>query len=65
VTYTPKALQNGNPRCWHCLNRLVYQKGGGFKFRLVRDPIGNEHRVHFDCLEKVLGDGVVAVQEAA
>jgi hypothetical protein len=60
---TPKALKNGNPRCWHCLNRLVYRKGGGFNFRLVRDPIGAEHRVHIDCLPKVLGDGVVEVKE--
>lgn len=58
---TPKALANGNPLCWHCLNRLMYAKGGGFKFVLVRDPIGAEHRVHRDCLERVLGDGIKQV----
>lgn len=60
---TPKALANGNPRCWHCLNRLTYRKGGGFRFELVRDPIGSEHRVHLDCLQKVLGDGVKHVKQ--
>lgn len=55
---TPKAIANGNPRCWHCLRRLTYKKGGGFKFALVMDPIGAEHRVHLHCVDDVLGDGV-------
>ncbi len=59
---TPAAIRNGNPRCWHCLNRLMYAKGGGFKFLLVRDGGGTEHRVHGQCLPRVLGDGVVAVR---
>lgn len=45
----------------HCLNRLVYKRGGGFTFALVRDPIGHEHRVHKDCLRYVLGDGIKEV----
>jgi len=54
MTITQKALANGNPRCWHCLNRLVYKKGGGFKFEELVDPIGNTHRVHLDCLKPAL-----------
>lgn len=59
---SPKKLANGSPLCWHCLRRLVYAKGGGFKFREVVDPLGHKHRVHIDCLEKALGDGVREVQ---
>lgn len=62
MTLSKKAIENGNPRCWHCLNRLVYKKGGGFKFRLVQDPIGATHRVHLDCLDKVIGDGIKEVR---
>lgn len=60
---TEKAKKNGNPRCWHCLNRFVYKKGGGFIFEEVVDPIGHVHRVHLDCLKKVLGDGVRKVSK--
>jgi len=63
---TPKAIANGNPRCWHCLRRLMYKKGGGFKFALVVDPIGAEHRVHLHCVSEVIGDGVkVAPKQTA
>jgi hypothetical protein len=62
MSLTPKALANGNPRCWHCLNRLVYKRGGGFSFALVRDPGGTEHRVHHDCVRRVVGDGVKEVE---
>lgn len=58
---TAKAIANGNPRCWHCLNRLVFKKGGGFNFALVRDRDGTKHRVHHDCVRRVVGDGVKAV----
>lgn len=58
---SPKKLKNGCPLCWHCLNRLVFQKGGGFKFALVRDQLGTEHRVHLDCLARAVGDGVKEV----
>lgn len=57
-----KALKNGNPRCWHCLNRLMFKKGGGFIFVEVIDPIGNVHRVHKDCLKHVVGDGIKEVK---
>lgn len=60
---TPKAIANGNPRCWHCLNRLTYKKGGGFCFALVRDGGGAEHRVHKDCVSRVIGDGVKEVKQ--
>lgn len=55
---TPRAIANGNPRCWHCLNRLTYKKGGGFRFSLVVDPLGAEHRVHLACVDQVIGDGI-------
>lgn len=60
---TPIAVRNGNPRCWHCLNRLVYAKGGGFKFARVRDPLGGEHRVHHACLSRVIGDGIKEIKQ--
>lgn len=58
---TPKAIANGNPICWHCMKRLTYRKGGGFKFVLVTDGGGTEHRVHLDCQERAIGHGVKAV----
>lgn len=60
---TPKAIANGNPRCWHCLNRLMFKKGGGFTFKLVRDGGGTEHRVHIACLPYAIGDGVTEVKQ--
>lgn len=51
---TKKAMENGVPFCWHCMNRLVYRKGGGFKFSTLVDPVGNEHRVHVACLQLAL-----------
>ena len=46
----------GSSLCWHCLRQFHIKKGGGFKFRLVADPVGNKHRVHLDCLPRVLED---------
>lgn len=54
---TPKAIANGNPRCWHCLKRFVYRRGGGFIFDLVVARDGGEHRVHKDCVTAVCEDG--------
>lgn len=54
---TPAAVARGPSLCWHCLNRLVYAKGGGFRFALV-EQAGVAHRVHLDCVERVVGDGV-------
>lgn len=57
-----KAIKNGCPRCWHCLNRLMFKRGGGFIFKEVIDGGGTKHRVHKDCLDKVIGDGVREVK---
>lgn len=46
--------------CWHCTLQLQRVKGG-FIFDLVRDPIGNEHRVHKACVAPALGDGITRV----
>lgn len=32
--------------CWDCGRQLQRKKGGGYHFKLVRDKIGNLHRVH-------------------
>lgn len=53
----------GVPFCWHCGKQLMRKKGGFF-FELVADQIGNEHRVHKDCLPSVVGDGVREVRRS-
>ena len=52
-----KKRDRGPSLCWHCFNRLVYHRGGTFKFALVRDKGGTEHRVHHDCVQPALEDG--------
>ncbi len=47
----------GVPFCWHCSRQLVRIKGG-FIFATLVDQIGNEHRVHKDCVQAAQGDGV-------
>lgn len=49
----------GVPFCWHCSSQLVRVKGG-FLFAIVIDQSGIEHRVHKDCVSRVVGDGVKA-----
>ncbi len=47
--------------CWHCSKQLQRARGKGlglFYFRIVVDQAGNKHRVHADCVEKAIGDGV-------
>lgn len=56
---------SGSPTlCWYCLRQLRRAPGKGlglFYFNLVRDRDGIEHRVHGDCTEDALGDGVTLV----
>ena len=40
---------------------LMVRKGGGYRFRLVRDPCGHTHRVHPSCLPDAIGDGITNV----
>lgn len=54
--------QRGATLCWHCLKHLMWAKGGTVKFRLVIDPAGVEHRVHHECVKRVIGDGVREVK---
>lgn len=47
--------------CWHCSKRLQRAKGKGlglFYFRTVVDQDGVLHRVHGDCVARVIGGGV-------
>lgn len=50
----------GVSQCWHCSRQLVRIKGG-FKYALVRDPLGNQMRVHKDCVKLAIGDGIKEV----
>lgn len=56
--------QRGATLCWHCLKHLVWAKGGTVKFSLVVDAGGTQHRVHMDCVRRVIGDGVREVKPA-
>jgi hypothetical protein len=47
----------GVPFCWHCGRQLVRIKGGFIHATLI-DRIGNEMRVHKDCVKAAIGDGV-------
>lgn len=47
----------GIPFCWHCSKQLVRVKGG-FIYAEVLDQDGNLHRVHKDCVSRVIGDGI-------
>jgi len=39
--------------CWHCGSKLMpYQRDGQkLAYKLWRDPIGNDHRVHHTCFK--------------
>jgi len=47
----------GVPFCWHCSKQLM-RKRGGFHFVIVIDQDHRQHRVHHDCVDRVIGDGV-------
>jgi len=47
---------HGPSLCWHCLNRLVYKRGGGFIFATVQEVDGSEHRVHKECVRPCIED---------
>lgn len=53
----------GVSQCWHCSRQLVRIKGG-FKFSLVQDPLGNQMRVHNDCVKLAVGEGIKEVKDA-
>lgn len=47
--------------CWHCSKQLQRAPGKGlglFYFRIVIDQDGIAHRVHGDCVQWAIGDGV-------
>jgi len=46
--------------CWHCQRKLLPKKGGGYYFASVEDPLGNNHRVHKDCLAESIREGNLA-----
>lgn len=47
----------GARKCWHCGRQFRTKRGGGYTFAIVKDPIGNELRLHKDCVRHVVGDG--------
>jgi hypothetical protein len=47
----------GIPFCWQCGRQLVRIKGG-FIYANVIDQDGVIHRVHKDCVQFVIGDGI-------
>lgn len=53
---------NGQPQfCWHCSRQLQRAVGKGLGlvyFRTVIDQDGVKHRVHGDCVQLAIGDGV-------
>lgn len=52
---------NGSRRCWHCGRQLQTKLGGGYHFATIKDPIGNELRVHKDCVKHTTGGGFAEV----
>jgi hypothetical protein len=36
---------------------LQTRVGGGYHFAVIKDPIGNELRVHKDCVKRSVGEG--------
>jgi len=51
--------------CWHCQQKLMPKKGGGYAFAVVIDQLGNKHRVHKVCLDRCIRvDGVKLYKEA-
>jgi len=48
--------------CWHCDRQLV-RKNKAFIFALIEDPIGNQMRVHKDCVKFAIGGGYKEVPE--
>lgn len=55
---------SGVSQCWHCSRQLVRIKGG-FKYSEIEGPLGNRMRVHKDCLQEAVGDGIREVKEPA
>ena len=39
--------------CWTCGSKLQLDKQGKLIFRMLPDPIGNEHRVHVECSKQL------------
>lgn len=54
--------------CWVCMRQLQRAPGKGlglFYFEVVRDPGGNEHRVHGQCLRVAEEDGNKHLKESS
>lgn len=68
MAYKKLRQGSGSPKlCWHCGKQLQRAPGKGlglFYFHLVTCRDGFDHRVHGDCLDDVLGDGVKLKEEA-
>jgi len=52
----------GVSQCWFCHAQLQRVKGG-FNFKLLVDPLGNQLRVHARCVSKATGGGFRALLE--
>lgn len=54
----------GPRNCWYCGRKLRTQRGGGYTFALIKDPIDNQLRVHKDCAKHVIGNGYIEIPVA-
>jgi hypothetical protein len=63
TTTTAKGKWLGPRQCWYCGKRLQGKLGGGYHFATVKDPLGNELRVHKDCVTHAVGNGYVEIKE--
>lgn len=60
----PRTFKNGGvSQCFQCGRQLV-RVTGGFLFDIVVDPLGNESRVHKQCVKHAIGDGYKAKEPA-
>ena len=56
----PRKFKDGGPSfCWHCNKQLMLMKGGVFSYGRVVDRAGVEHRVHKQCVSRVVAEGDV------
>lgn len=56
----PRKFKDGGVSfCWHCNKQLMLMKGGVFSYGRVVDKAGVEHRVHKQCLPRIVAEGDV------
>lgn len=48
--------------CWFCGKKLQLKRGGGYHYATIKDPIGNELRIHLACTQQAIGNGYIEVK---